>query len=337
MASSTGTREEHQIGYTTDFCGEWTVTPPLTPERIAYLTKFSETRRIKRDPRIAENLYDPIRAAVGLPVGPDGGYYTGAEGFHGQNTDASIINGNGPPDGQPGLWCQWIPSADGKEIAWDGGEKFYEYEEWIRYLIDYFLRPWGHVLNGDVEWQGENSDDRGVIRITDNGVEFGVNIPGYLFPKGANMPASNTKTITATISAPVPAGGTVLPAAVPAAVLSRKPQATGTQPKNVHNFAAWKDAIGTAQSATGYDTTSPIYGKTDIEVLTLIRPFLADAIELLGAELPAGTYTLSGGRDIEASVSWANAKQALSDIDEMVKRKVAKQIAGQTYKSRKTI
>ena len=130
---------------------------------------------------------------------------------------------------------------------------------------------------------------------------------------------------------------TNLPSPVPAAVLSRKAQATSTTTKNVHNFAAWKDAIGTAQSATGYDTTSPIYGKTDIEVLTLIRPLLADVVELMGSEVNAGPHQLRDGRTIDAKTSWENGKQALADIDEMVKRKVAKQIAGQTYKSRKTI
>ena len=27
----------------------------------------------------------------------------------------------------PGIWCQWVPTDDGKGIEWDGGEKFYNY------------------------------------------------------------------------------------------------------------------------------------------------------------------------------------------------------------------
>jgi len=321
-----------EIGYTTDFWGEWTVTPPLPPERVAYLKEFAGTRRVKRDPLIAENMYDPIRAVVGLPIGPDGGYYVGAEGFYGQNTDVSVIDGNGPPSGQPGLWCQWIPSDDGTVIAWDSGEKFYEYESWIAYLIEHFLKPWGHVLNGDIEWQGEDSDDRGVLRITNNVIEIGVGIPGYQFNNITN--GGSTPMATKTATAPT---STNLPAAVPAAVLSRKAQTTSTTTKNVHNFAAWKDAIGTAQAAAGYERTSAIYGKTDIEVLTQIKPTLTDLVALAGQEISAGNHVLPNGNTVDSGTLYGDALVALTEIDELLKRKVAKQIAGQTYKSRKTI
>lgn len=330
------------MGYSTDFYGEWTVTPPLTPEGVAYLTAFANTRRVKRNAAIVENMYDPIRAAAGIGVGPEGGYYVSGEGFKGQAADQSILDGNVPPKDQPSLWCQWVPTPDGKTIVWDGGEKFYNYVEWIEYLINSFLLPWGHVLDGTMEWQGEDSDDRGAIRITNNVVEIGYGIPGYRFntlTKGNNTLATKTPTITATVSAPVPAGGTALPAAVPAAVLSRKAKPTATTPaKNVHNFAAWKDAISTAQSAAGYEHTSPIYGKTDIEVLTRLKPALKDLIDLAGQEIPAGAYTfLATGEHIDASSAYGAAVDALNQIDELLKRKIAKQIAGQTYKGRKTI
>ena len=44
---------------------------------------------------------------------------------------------------QPGLWCQWVPNASGTAIVWDEGEKFYYYIEWIKYLIEHFLRAVG--------------------------------------------------------------------------------------------------------------------------------------------------------------------------------------------------
>jgi hypothetical protein len=68
----------------------------------------------------------------------------------------------------PGYWCQWQPSKDGTEIEWDGGEKFYNYEEWLEYLIQHFLEPWGYVLNGTVKWSGEDAEDIGSITVTDN-------------------------------------------------------------------------------------------------------------------------------------------------------------------------
>lgn len=87
---------------------------------------------------------------------------------------------------QPGLWCHWTPGdSDGNPLAedrcaipaeaytlvWDEGEKFYEYVAWLEYLIKHFIEPWGYVLNGEMEWQGEERDDRGLIRVTDNEVE----------------------------------------------------------------------------------------------------------------------------------------------------------------------
>lgn len=82
--------------------------------------------------------------------------------------DESIINHNLQPETQPGLWCQWIPSSDGTKIEWGEGEKFYNYIEWLQYLISNFLIPWGYRLNGDVSFQGEDEDDNGIIVVTDN-------------------------------------------------------------------------------------------------------------------------------------------------------------------------
>ena len=71
---------------------------------------------------------------------------------------------------QPGLWCQWRPNDDGTAIVWDEGEKFYSYIEWLAYIMDHFLRPWGYELEGSVYWDGEESDDFGVLEIKDNKV-----------------------------------------------------------------------------------------------------------------------------------------------------------------------
>ena len=67
------------MGYSTDFFGEFEVTPTLKPEHAAYLRKFTETRRMKRDAAKTAARPDPIREAVGLPVGVEGCYFVGAE------------------------------------------------------------------------------------------------------------------------------------------------------------------------------------------------------------------------------------------------------------------
>ena len=156
------------MGYTTSFNGKFSVSPPLKTEQAAYIDKFSMTRRVKRDSAIAGRKPDPIREAAGLPVGRCGAYFVGAAGFMGQDSDNSVIDSNSPPEKQPSLWCQWVTADNGSAVEWDGGEKFYGYVEWIQYLIQHFFAPWGSVLNGEVQWRGEDRADRGKIIITNN-------------------------------------------------------------------------------------------------------------------------------------------------------------------------
>jgi hypothetical protein len=162
------------MGYTTDFYGEFNLNKPLTEAHKNYLEKFAEMRRMKRDAGVASKMDDPIRIAAGLPIGTEGGYFVNGAGDFGQDNDASVTNSNYPPAGQPGLWCHWVPNSEGTAIIWDGGEKFYEYVDWIEYLIENFLKPWGYVLNGEVEWIGEDSGDRGMIAIINNVVRIKV-------------------------------------------------------------------------------------------------------------------------------------------------------------------
>jgi hypothetical protein len=84
----------------------------------------------------------------------------------------NVVDYNCPPEIQPSSWCQWIPTEDGMAIVWDGGEKFYEYVDWIKYLITKVLAPAGYILNGEVEWQGEDREDMGKIVITNNVVKI---------------------------------------------------------------------------------------------------------------------------------------------------------------------
>jgi len=148
------------MGYTTDFYGAVEVEPPLNEEEIKFLKKFNETRRMDRK---------------------NGPYYVDGSGFAGQGRDEDLINFNTPPEGQPGLWCQWVPSDDGKAIEWDGGEKFYESVEWMRYIIDHFIgqNPLAkkeipflekHTLNGTIEAYGEDRDDRWDLVVKNNEV-----------------------------------------------------------------------------------------------------------------------------------------------------------------------
>lgn len=161
------------MGYTTEFEGGFELDKPLKLEHYNYLVVFNDIRHFRRDAEKLKDMPDPKREAVGLPLGQEGEFYVGSEtsGFRGQVRDASTIDYNHPPATQPGLWCQWVPTDDGKTIEWDGGEKFYDYVEWLRYIIENFLKPWGYTLNGTVRWRGENFDDLGVISVISNQVK----------------------------------------------------------------------------------------------------------------------------------------------------------------------
>src|SRR3970040_709835 len=121
------------MGYTTDFYGSFDISPALKPEHSAYLKQFAYVRHMKRDPEKTALRPDPLREAVGLPVGPKGAYFVGAAGSFGAEFPAGqeggiwpeaddVVDHNRPPESQPELWCQWRPAPDGSELEWDGGE-----------------------------------------------------------------------------------------------------------------------------------------------------------------------------------------------------------------------
>ena len=175
------------MGYTTDFIGSFTLDKPLTADQKEYLNMFANTRRMTRDPgRILQMKVEgrgntrcfELLDALKLPIGPKGEFYCGT-GMAGQDggcfnngADSSVVEYNQAPGerdgGQPGLWNQWNPNEDGTEIIWDGSEKFYNYTEWLEYLINTFLAPWGYKVNGQVEWRGEDNSDIGVLGVVDN-------------------------------------------------------------------------------------------------------------------------------------------------------------------------
>ena len=157
------------MGHTTEFEGKFAITPALKPEHADYLRAFNDTRRMKRD--ASKLVHDPVAEAAGLRFGDEGAYFVGGEGLNGQERGESVLEYNEPPAGQPGLWCQWVPDESGEHLEWDGGEKFYDYAEWLRYLITHFLSPWGYSLSGSVIWRGEEMRDIGTIRVKSNEVE----------------------------------------------------------------------------------------------------------------------------------------------------------------------
>lgn len=184
------------MGYTTDFKGSLAFDRPVAKEHADYIRAFNKSRRMKRDPHHAEKLPDPIRIAANLPIGIDGGYFVGSYDMnYGQSRTPDILDFNTPPgqlvysigdiggfnsywenkqkmieagECQPGLWCQWTVSEDNLRLEWDGGEKFYEYVAWLKFIIKNFTEKWGYTLNGVIKFKGEDPADKGKIQVFDN-------------------------------------------------------------------------------------------------------------------------------------------------------------------------
>ena len=194
------------MGYSTDFEGCFMLSRPTTKVEQDFLNKLAETRRVKRD---VNKLMEMFEGKYGYPFAEDkkdpnqvygymGEYCVGGGGFMGQDSDDSVIDFNSASGNiswqdykgdwgkkqemedqlnkdslkQPSLWLQWELTSDGMYLRWDGNEKFYCYIEWLKYLIQHFFEKWGIKLNGEVTWNGEESNDFGKIIVTDNFVEI---------------------------------------------------------------------------------------------------------------------------------------------------------------------
>lgn len=159
------------MGYSTDFYGSLQFNKPVAPWLAEYINEFSRTRRMVRDNEKIKELFPNWgKLCFNGDLGENGAYFIGEQISY-KKADESIVEHNTPPADQPGLWCQWIINDNG-DLEWDGGEKFYNYEAWLDYLIEHFFEPLGYVLNGDIEWQGEERDDYGTIHVVDNFVEM---------------------------------------------------------------------------------------------------------------------------------------------------------------------
>lgn len=122
------------MGYNTEFQGEFMLDRALEPEHEKLLEKMRDEDRESQEPWDA----DESNELKGAP------YYN----------------------------CQWYYDRQGKSIAWDGGEKFYDSVEWLEFLIHNLFKKFGYTLSGQCYWRGEDFLDLGLIIVKDNVVEI---------------------------------------------------------------------------------------------------------------------------------------------------------------------
>ena len=65
--------------YTIQFAGSLTLNRPLLPAQAAYLNRFFQTRRVTCSVEHLSDIPDPLREAVGLPLGTEGAYFVGID------------------------------------------------------------------------------------------------------------------------------------------------------------------------------------------------------------------------------------------------------------------
>lgn len=98
-----------------------------------------------------------------------------AEERHCKGDDFPDVNDH---SGYPGYWCNWKATSS-TSIGWNDAEKFYNYDAWLVYIIEHFMKPNDIKLNGEVSWQGEDSEDFGLLIVEDNTVYVRYGIKEY--------------------------------------------------------------------------------------------------------------------------------------------------------------
>ena len=162
------------MGYDTDFSGEFKLNKKLDLQIAELINGLANTRRMKRNiSELAKKEKITLESAKNK-YGIEGEFYYDKNDFHtcGQTEDDSIIDYNLPPSDQPSLWCQWVYDPKSNVIKWDQNEKFYNYVDWIKYIIDKILKPNNFSLTGVVKWVGQDIFDKGEIRIKNNTVKL---------------------------------------------------------------------------------------------------------------------------------------------------------------------
>jgi hypothetical protein len=147
------------VGYRVKAVGHIDVRPALNDEEFEYLMAFAESRRWRRSA-------DPW-AVPSAPFGMDED--------HGEVEGYDEL-----PEGQPGVWCPWVPSCVGRCLVVrdtaDG--KQYGLTPWLAYLDETFLRrgaraqgaagfesfTFDHELSGVVAAHRSDSGEMWLIR-----------------------------------------------------------------------------------------------------------------------------------------------------------------------------
>ena len=151
------------MGLHTAFLGHVRIEPVLSPAEVDFVMSFNRTRHCGD------------RGPLDVAVHPTDN----------EPSDA-VPSENRTAPGVPGSWCPWTCCDEGCCLRWDGVEKPYSHEVWLRYLIDTLLRPraalsedpdarrlgltFDHVLNGVLVGERHETTELFALEVLDNQV-----------------------------------------------------------------------------------------------------------------------------------------------------------------------
>ena len=133
------------MGYKTYYSGEIAVSPTLTEADAAVVRAVAAGQRSEQT--------QAVFAAIAASPEPDLPWYTGLLAI---SEDRNLI----------------LPEEDESRPG---------FGMWLRLLLAHFLFARGYVLNGQVSWEGEDPDDRGILFVKDNGIEI---VEDFIFNAG---------------------------------------------------------------------------------------------------------------------------------------------------------
>ena len=107
------------MGFDAQYRGQLRIEPPLNEVEQKALALFLDARHMT-------TVHGPLDIRRSLTAShPD------------------VTDWNKPAQDMPSLYCSMRVANGGEVLEWDGQEGAGDLEPWIRYLIDYFLRPDG--------------------------------------------------------------------------------------------------------------------------------------------------------------------------------------------------
>ena len=160
------------MGYSTEFYGNILITPTPSNDFIEKVNEWLKQRHmiffstdiLSRYPYADDDTVD------GLPVADNG--WNWINGYmDSSSSTVRVVDPNCPPTPCTSLWSDWTivyNGSGGALLTWNGDEKSYDMWEWLQLLIDHVFAPYGYVLNGSVDFQGENDYDSGNFTVVDN-------------------------------------------------------------------------------------------------------------------------------------------------------------------------